>query len=203
MNLNLLQLKKKFGKYGSWALWDEDGSIASLVRKNDFELLLKPNIVFIGLNASTKLSEDWINYHSECCKSGKIKSWRWSHVSKLAEILREKEFEALKGAYMTDIIKNHYDSNSNVVVNQIKQDRSLVSKNIRLFEKELKMLSKISGLDKFYIVCIGNKSFEILDRVLGTKVSKIWHYSAYQLGREGVKEKIRQDLRGVIKNMKE
>ncbi len=203
-NKYLPLLKKDFGKYGSWALWNEDGSITSLISKNDFELLLKPNIIFVGLNASMKLPEDWINYHSECgkyCRLGKAKSWRQTHVRKLAEVLREKEFEALKGAYMTDIIKNHYDANSGVVTDKIKQDNNLISENIRLFENELKILSQISGLNRFHIICIGNKSFEILSKALKHKIDKIWHYSAYQLGWEGVKERMRQNLRAIIKKL--
>lgn len=203
MDKYLLQLKKKFGKYGSWALWNEDGSITSLISKNDFEFLLKPNIIFVGLNASMKLPEDWINYHSECCRFGKIKSWKQSHIRKLAEVLQEKEFEILKGAYMTDVIKNHYDSDSGIVANKIIRDKNLVSENIKLFENELKMLSEISGSDKFHIICIGNKSFDILNQTLKHKIDKIWHYSAYQLGWEGVKEKTRQDLRKITKNEKQ
>lgn len=202
MNKHLLQLKKDFGRYGSWALWNENGSITSLINKNNFEILIKPNIIFVGLNASMKLPEDWINYHSECCRFGKIKSWKQSHIRKLAEVLQEKEFERLKGTYMTDIIKNYYDSNSGIVANKIKQDKNLVSENIRLFENELKILSKISGSSKFHIICIGNKSFEILNQTLKHKMDKIWHYSAYQLGWEGVKKKIRQDLREIIKNVR-
>jgi len=198
MNENLLKLKKEFGKYGSWALWNEDGSIAPLIDTNNFEFLLKPDIIFVGLNASRKMPEkDWINFHSESCKS----TWKREHARKLAEVLQEKEYEVFKGAYMTDIVKNHYDADSDIVINKIKQNTNLLSKNISLFEHELKLLSEISGTDKFHIICIGNKSFEILNQVLKHKIYKIWHYSAYQLGQEGVKEKIRQDLRAILKKM--
>ncbi len=192
-------LKSEFGKYGSWALWDRDGGIISFVNNNDFRLLIKPNVIFIGLNASGKLSKDWINYHSECCESGKVEScWKRTHARKLADVLREKEFDALRGAYMTDIIKNHYDANSGVVANKIRKNANLITENLNLFENELKILSKISGSTDFHIICIGNKSFEILSQISKYKIDKIWHYSAYQLGWEGVKERIRQDLRKIV-----
>lgn len=196
---HLLQLKKEFGKYGSWALWDKGGGITSFINGNDFESLIKPNIIFVGLNANGKLRKDWINYHSECCEPGRVEScWKRTHARKLADVLREKEFDALRGAYMTDIIKDHYDANSGVVASEIKKDAGLITKNLTLFENELEILSKISGSAEFRIICMGNKSFEILNPISKYKTDKVWHYAAYQLGWEGVKERIRQDLRKII-----
>ncbi|MFA5080399.1 MAG: hypothetical protein WC472_02115 [Candidatus Paceibacterota bacterium] len=197
MNKQLLQLKKEFGKYGSWALWDENGRITEIIEKPEFQSLIKPSIIFVGLNASMELLnlEDWINYHGECCRFGKIKSWKQTHASKLAEALREKEFEVFAGAYMTDIVKDDNNPNSNNIAKEANLH------NIELFENELNLLSKISGSDEFRIICIGNKSFDILNKITKYKIDKIWHYSAYQLGWEGVKERIRQDLREIIKKI--
>ncbi len=202
MNQNLLQFKKEFGKYGSWALWDKNGYIMGYIKKPDFQNLIKPNIVFVGLNASWKLSEDWINYHGECNNLRRPKSWKRVHASKLAEVLMEKEFEVFRGAYMTDIIKDDNNPKSNNIAEKIRDDNDFLLRNIKLFEDELKMLSNIFGLDEFHIICIGNESFKALNKITKHKIDKIWHYSAYQLGWEGVKERIRQDLRIIIKKLK-
>ena len=81
----------------------------------------------------------------------------------------------------------------------IKKDGNIITENKRLLKREMKLLSKISKSDEFHIICIGNKSFEILNQILKYGVDKIWHYSAYQLGESGVKERIRQDLRRIMK----
>lgn len=201
MNQNLSQFKKEFGKYGSWALWDENGYIMKYIENPDFQNLIKPDIVFVGLNASMKLPEDWINYHGECHNYGRAISWKQEHVRKLAEVLMEKEFEIFSGAYMTDVIKDDNNPKSSDISKNIINNKDFLSRNIKIFENELKMLSNISNLDKIHIICIGNKSYEVLNKITKHKIDKIWHYSAYQLGWEGVKERIRQDLRKIINKL--
>ena len=65
MNKYFLQLKKEFRKYGSWALWDENGGIEEIRKDENFELLIKLHIIFMGFNASYNLQKtpDWANYH--------------------------------------------------------------------------------------------------------------------------------------------
>jgi len=199
MNENLLQLKKDFGKYGSWALWDDFGRITPFLGKDNFEKLIKPNIIFIGLNASIEVLDDWMGYHQEC----RSESWfaPTFHIRKLAEILREEEFETFKGAYMTDVIKNHYDPSSNTIADKIKKDNNLVLENLRLFENELKILSKISDSGKFHIIAMGNLAFdELTKQALGHRVYKIYHYANW--GEGEVKERIREDLRKIINDFK-
>ena len=199
MNEYLLQLKKEFGKYGSWALWDEDGGIENIIKDEKFISLIKPNIIFMGLNASRNLCEckDWANFHFQKT----IKSWKREHCRKLADVLSESEFSGFSGSYMTDVIKTNYDSSSGNLMKAIKKDEGIIAKNKELLKSEMELLSRISDSDKFIIICNGKKSFDILKQVSRHEAYKIWHYSAYQLGWEGVKERIRQDLREIMKRL--
>jgi hypothetical protein len=198
MNEYLLQLKNEFGKYGSWALWDEDGGIENIIKDKELISLIKPNIIFMGLNASRDLREniDWANFHFH--KTINNLSWRREHSSKLANVLSEPEFACFSGSYMTDVIKTKYDSSSGDLSQAIKKDESIIAENEKLLKQEMELLSKISGSDKFIIICNGNKTFDILSELYKGIIYKIWHYSAYQLGWEGVKERIRQDLRQIM-----
>ncbi len=200
-NKYLSILKKEFGKYGSWALWDNNGGIKSLLEKKNFSEMIRPNIVFVGLNASMKIPEDWINYHHECNTFGKIKSWKRTPVHKLADVIQEKEFSSLNGAYMTDILKGHYKQDSRVVMAEVKQNKAIIlTENLRLFENELELLSKISDSNNFYIICMGDACFNILRENFKWNIYKVYHYANY--GEYKVKERIRQGLEVIIKNLK-
>ena len=102
---------------------------------------------------------------------------------------------------MTDVIKTDYASSTADLMKALKNDKSIIATNEDLLNKEMKLQSKISGSDKFVIVCNGKKSFDILNQISEHEVYKIWHYSAYQLGWEGVKQRIRQDLRKIMKGL--
>jgi len=216
MDKYLLQLKNEFGKYGSWAIWDEDGCIAPLISKNNFEILIKPNIIFLGLNASIKLPNDWINYHSEC-QEFKKKKWGQEFIKNLADLIMSDEFSTLRGAYMTDIIKDVDFPESSKVMAKIKNNPEILSRSKEIFEKELSLLSKIFLTDKFQVICMGRDAFDILCRIwdIPTKkvsnkmrsttierrintfeILEIYHY-AYRK-----KEKIKQDLREITKNVR-
>ena len=140
---------------------------------------------------------DWANFHFQ----KNIKSWKREHCSKLAHVLSEPEFSCFSGSYMTDVIKTDYASSTADLMKALKNDKSIIATNEDLLNKEMKLLSKISGSDKFVIVCNGKKSFDILNQISEHEVYKIWHYSAYQLGWEGVKQRIRQDLRKIMKGL--
>ena len=215
MNKHLLQLKKDFGEFGSWALWDENGGITSLINKRDFEILIKPSIVILGLNASIKLPNDWINFHSECQKFKK-KKWGQEFTKNLADLIMSDEFSILRGAYMTDIIKNIDFPESSKVIEEIKNNPKILSRSKEIFEKELNLLLKISLTNKFKIICMGRDAFDILCRAwnIPTKrtsnkmgfvsikkynnsfdILESYHYSYRK------KENIKQDLREIIKNL--
>ena len=200
MDKYLLQLKNEFGKYGSWALWDKDGGIKKIIEDKHFESSIKPNIIFMGLNASYNLRKagDWMNYHF--IKDKKGFSWEKEHCRKLAEVLSEPEFSCFSGSYMTDVIKDNYNSNSSKVNNEN------ASENRKLLEREMNLLSSISGSDTFTIICMGKKSLKETKKIVKDNVFEIYHYANWGdknnknqkiKGCQKVKERIRQDLRKI------
>ena len=197
MDKYLAELKFSFGKHGSWALWDKNGSIDKILQNKDFKSLIKPNIIFIGLNASYDLRNvtDWANYHF--IKDKKNSSWKREPCRKLAEVISEPEFADLNGGYMTDIVKTKYDPNSGDLMKAIKKDVSIIMENKKLLKQELELLSKISKADDFQIICIGNESFNIVNQLVKKDVYKVYHYANY--GEQKVKERMRQDLRNILK----
>ena len=148
-----LELKRKFRKFGSWALWDKDKNY-DFDFEDSLEFQIKPHIVFIGLNASKELADkkDWANYH--------FGSW---HYQKLADVILEKEFSYFKGAYMTDIIKTSIDSKSKKVDEILEQDRknggNKIKENMDKIEREIELLSSISN-KKCLFICIGKCAFK-------------------------------------------
>jgi hypothetical protein len=188
MNEYLLQLKQEFRKCGSWAIWNENGDIAPLIG-------LKPNIVFIGFNASKELAdkEDWANFH-----------FGNRHYMKLAKIISEKEFLLFKGAYTTDIIKTDIDPDSRKVDKILKEDQKnggdKIKENKDKIEREIELLSKISKNKNLLFICMGNLAFKWTKSMIKGDVYKIYHYSNW--GKEKVKERIRRDLREIIKNVR-
>jgi len=217
-NKYFLDLERNFGEYGSWALWSEnkDGSIAEIITKPNFQSLIKPSIIFLGLNASIKLPNNWINFHSECQKFKK-KKWNQEFIKNLADLIMDEEFSVLRGSYMTDIIKDINFPESSKVVREVKNNPEILSQSKEIFGKELGLLSKISLIDKFQIICMGRDTFEILClawdipvekrilnkmRFVSTKkdnssfdVLESYHY-AYRR-----KENVKQDLREIIEKI--
>ncbi len=207
MNNHLTELTKEYGKCGSWALWDENGNLPE-----KFEDSIKPGIIFMGLNASTDLSKealDWKNFHF-IEKENKI-TWNNEHCRKLAKVLIEPKFSRFSGAYMTDVIKDCYDSQSTLLMKKLREEEKLrdpktIEKNKEKLERELKLLSKISGSEEFTIICVGNDSFNLTKKMLGANahnIYKIFHYSNWSdpmnktpglKGWQKVTERIRREL---------
>ncbi|TRZ64146.1 MAG: hypothetical protein D4Q79_02200 [Spirochaetia bacterium] len=200
---SLLQLGKKFGKCGSWALWDEDGKIEPFIQKRNFTSLIRPTIIFMGLNASRDLKEevDWANYHSDL-KYKKGRSWKKSSCRRLAEII-QKEFPQFCGAYMTDIIKTEYHSTSDKLKKFLKNNPDVSDKNKKLLEEEMNLLGKVLESDKLAVICMGNLSFDITNK-MGTvgknKIYQIPHYAMHGSDKE-VREKIRSGLKTLIETV--
>ncbi len=102
------QIKKKYGKSASWAVWAEEGrtpksNISDLSIFNDSRILkiLNPNYVFVGLNPSVQDTdnETWRNFHSVDNKK--------QHDYKLRYALKNTKFW---GAYITDVVPDKKDS---------------------------------------------------------------------------------------------
>jgi len=204
MNAALEQLKTEFGMHGSsWALWDESGKIEPIIKTEEISSLIKPNIIFLGLNASILVQDAWAGFHQEC----RVKdSFKTQKVKRLADLLQENEFKVFYGAYMTDIIKDQYAHDSDVVSKKFTEDESSIKRNLDLFNRELDFLAKISNSNKFTVICMGNNVCEIIELAVNkgflnqdtVALHKITHY-AWRAPIEAYKERVRGELRNILK----
>lgn len=132
-------IKKKYGKYSTWAIWSKDRTNENSVNciGEDLESL-NSSYILIGLNMSRKLRpwENWENF-----RGGK-------HDRKLKYALNDSP---LRGAYMTDLFKDINNPNSVDFLNFINENPELIDKNVKLFKEEMNDI-KVSSETKFIIL---------------------------------------------------
>lgn len=184
------KIKNLYGDCGSWAVWSEedstpksnvgDLSILDPQLNRNLLSLLKPQYVFVGLNFSTvdniiPLS----NFHSSSSKAQDYK---------IRFALKNTIYW---GSYMTDIIKNFEEKHSSVMMEALKKDQTLESKNIEIFINELENLNVTNK----QIIAFGNDTYKILKRNLSKKfnIKKIPHYAHFIS-----KENYRKEVLGLI-----
>ena len=81
------------------------------------------------------------------------------------------------GAYMTDIIKDFPEKESNNVMKYLKATPSFEKEQISSFEQELKDIGSIDPL----LICFGHAAYNILNKNLGEKynIRKVTHYAHF------------------------
>ena len=171
-----LEIKNKYGDCGSWAIWREveetpksnvgDLTILDHTLNKNLLTQLKPEFVFVGLNFSTMENvAPFSNFHSPSSKSQDYK---------IRFALKDTKFW---GSYMTDIIKNFPEKQSNLMMEALNKNRDLEIKNINIFLQELETLNVINK----QIIAFGGDSYKILKRNLGDKfnIQKITHYAHF------------------------
>lgn len=205
------QMKKKYWKIASWAVWcpqidraksnmdnmdwakDEDALCRILNRK----------FVFVGLNLSesydpkTKIA--WVNFHSGNSDGNSFK---------LRYALKDTPFW---GAYMTDIIKVIRDKDSHKIVpaiktkstevfSAIKNDHAVLERNIKKFEEEIALLG-----GQPVIVAFGDKAYKFLKPLEGKyKIEKLPHYSSpwKNIPKEQYREIVLETLKAYMQRSK-
>lgn len=130
-------LKKKYGSFASWAIWDyKNQSDTSIIDKN--KSILHSKFVLLALNFSLDTNiiswRDWSNFH-----------YGPSNVRKLKYACNNS---FLKGSYMTDLFKNMVEKNSGKVGSLLNEN--IIKKNIEIFNEEMKNI-KINKNSKFII----------------------------------------------------
>ena len=189
---NYLKLKDHFENVASWAVWElpsgtspkSNMRVISMFDSDDILELLNPHYVFIGLNGSgvhddyMDMSNPWHNFHS---------SNPHGHDYKLRYALLNTPYW---GAYITDVIKELPEVDSNKVSTYLRKHPDVVAENIKILKKEIEMLGTHPVL-----VCLGGKSYEIVQKHLGNQfiVKKVFHYS-YQIGKEDYRSHIIKTL---------
>lgn len=176
------QIKKKYGKSASWAIWKEEGNtpksnIDNLSVFNDKEIYkkLNPNYVFVGLNPSVQdtNNEIWRNFHSPDTKR--------QNDYKLRYALKNTKFW---GAYITDL-NGIKETNSNKV--------SVSATDVRSFKEEIALLGT-----KPVLVALGDKVYNALMKYLSEEytIVKIKHFSCY-ISKEAYREAVLKGLSGI------
>lgn len=156
-------LKKKYGGYSSWAIWnEEDVYDTTIIDKNIFEL--NTRYIILGLNISGVLKDkSWSNFHDN------------THSRKLRYSCNHTE---LRGCYITDIFKDFPEPNSLKLKQNISED--LILQNVEFFKQEMNDIQidgktifiVLGGLTKYYF----NKYFK---PHFQNKVIYFNHYSAW------------------------
>ena len=171
MNLEkYLEIKDKYGKHGSWAIWsDGDGSAVknnmddvSFFNKKEIYKQLNPNIIMVGLNISKTFDPTpFLNFHGTVGGAYKLR-----HATKGTPYW---------GAYLTDIVKDFPMEKSNKVMSYLKKNPDIVDQNIVTFLQEIKDL----GSENPKIFAFGNDAYNILDSISNKNFSlyKLHHYT--------------------------
>ena len=181
-------IKEKYGRVASWAIWaheDEEpksnmGDLTVLDPEINKNLLseLNPNVVLVGLNFSEDVDhKPFENFHA----GGKFQDYKTRYA------LRDSPYW---GGYMTDIIKNHPEKKSDVLVKYLKTHPDEVQSNVESFRQELRDI----GAEKPTLVAFGVAVYDILKRNLPEfEIVKIPHY-AHFISKEKYREQIRQSI---------
>jgi hypothetical protein len=170
----LQEIKEKYGHMCSWAVWKERGE----KEKSNMGILefdsaiLNPNIVFVGLNISTRILEPFGNFHSPSPRA---------HDYKIRYATTNTPFS---GAYMTDVIKDFEEKAAGNMAKYITKNKVFLEENIRTFKQELEFIGAVNPI----IIAFGNHAYKLLKGF--DKVFKVSHYSSCV-----TKEELREELR--------
>ena len=182
-------IRHKYGTIASWAIWAEEGetpksNIGDLsvfdVAKNKVLLnTLNPNVILVGLNFAHVVEEKdahpFHNFHNGGAHATDFK---------LRYGLRNTP---LWGAYMTDIIKDFPERESDNVVSYLSKHKKLEETNVDRFREEISDLGTVNPT----IVAIGGDSHSIVRRNFKDqyKILKIPHY-AHFISKEDYREHV-------------
>lgn len=118
----LQRLANEFGFTSSWAVWNPDDLRDLSVIKSNHEKLFK-NVVMVGLNVSATIDTPWQNFHIG------------TNDRKLMEAFNDTSY---RGAYMTDLIKDHTEAKSDKLLNELTEEK--LSENFNRFYREMDIL---------------------------------------------------------------
>ncbi len=184
-------IKKKYGQHASWAVWAKQGTTPTSNMGNmsvldpeiNKNLLseLNPDIVLVALNFSIDIKhEPWENFH-------KYRPHATDFRTRYA--LRDTP---LWGAYMTDILKDYPEKDSNKVKAHLKKHPELEQQNITRFRQEISDI----GASKPLLVAFGDIVYKILKQNLSNefKIIKIPHYANWGSNKEKYREQVKKIL---------
>lgn len=182
-------VRRELSGHTSWAIWAPVGekpksNVGDLSMFSDESLLkdtlsrLNPNIVLAGLNGATgdtevnHLAEPFANFHSSWSRAQDYKI-RFATVG-----------TALEGAFMTDVIKHHYETDSAIVLKELRKNPDYEQKKVEEFFEEIRLLSSEPKIFAF-----GSLAFDLINKYnsYGFEVHKLYHY-AFTMSKENFRE---------------
>ena len=181
-------IKEKYGRVASWAIWAHEdkepksnmGDLTVLDPEINKNLLseLNPNVVLVALNFSENVDhKPFENFHA----GGKFQDYKTRYA------IRDSP---AWGGYMTDIIKDYPEKESDRLVEYLKTDKAIEQSNVEYFRQELRDI----GVEKPKLVAFGNDVYYILKRNLPEfEVVKIPHY-AHFISKEKYREQVKTTL---------
>lgn len=193
-------IEKKFGDVASWAIWkdyDGDNFTANMEVEGIFDLEKNPtvlnqinkDVIMVGLCFSVPLNPPPPKLHNFHIYNGyKVPYMTIKNASKIRYAFQNTPYY---GAYMTDIVKNHTEPNSeNVIFDKIEND-------FKIFRDEIKTLDTKAPT----IIAFGGKVYNILKRNLRSneysRLVNVTHYAHYGNGcatHEGYKKRVLRQL---------
>jgi hypothetical protein len=183
------KVRSELGEHTSWAVWSSVGekpksNVGDLSIFNDEEKLtatlqkLNPNVVLAGLNGSTgdesssSNVESFANFHSSWSRATDYKI-RFATVG-----------TALEGAFMTDIIKHHYETDSTIVGRDLRKNPEYERFKVEEFFDEITKFSRTP-----IIFAFGGMGYELIKKYNSGRfeVHKLYHY-AFTMSKEKFRE---------------
>jgi hypothetical protein len=192
------QIRNELGWHTSWAVWSpvgdtpksnvgdlsifDDKNIESTLEK------LNPDIILVGLNGSTGGSvetappprnEKFANFHSTYSRATDFKI-RYATLG-----------TALEGAFMTDVIKHHYETDSNKMVKTLRNDREYEKEKVREFFSEIATISRSPTIFAF-----GGVAYDLIAKYNEEdfKLYRLYHY-AFTMSKEIFREETLKTLK--------
>lgn len=192
------KIEKEYGDVASWAVWAKVGetpksnmgdlSVFDLRKNPSLLRVLNNNVIMVALNFSRPLEpvNPFKNFHDEHPSANDFKI-RYAFI--------DTEFY---GAYMTDIIKNLEEKDSNNVKEILKNNQTLVDENISIFRKELIVINSKDPI----ILAFGTYTYNLLNLNLReneySKLIKLPHYSKY-ISKENFKKEVYEIINDEMK----
>ncbi len=185
------RIKQLHGGYASWAVWaaasDKPKSNMSDMRVLDPDTnhallqTLRNDIVMIGLNISRSFSEPFRNFHDPSPSANDFK------------IRHAFANTAFYGAYMTDIVKHVEMVESTSLMRHLKENPSVVGRNVENFLDELADLHCVRPT----ILAFGTDAHRLVAENVPSKaysrLVKLTHYS-HRISKEDYRQTVLEQI---------
>ena len=179
-------IKEKYGDVASWACWSsqlddreksgiDDLSIFDSSNTHNVIDRLHTKAVLVALNFSTEdmSHHPWHNFHSSKSTNTDFK---------LRYALKDTK---LWGCYMTDILKNFVEVDSEKAVEFFKENPEQLIPHVKSFQEELDFVC----IEKPILFALGGRVYELLKENFGKKfkIEKLNHYAYRNMNKEALR----------------